>query len=131
MDLQGNSIIVDSNVIIAANDPNDSDHEHALFWADKIKDKTIYLHQYIVQEVATVLCYKFGTEVVKDFLENVLNSENIILPFSDINKEMEFFLKLNKKISFADATLIKISKEKGIPLLTFDKQIISILRNLK
>lgn len=123
-------VVIDSSFLIAFYNEEDSQHRKALEVVSKIGDKIVLLHPYVVEEVATVLTYKSGISDAKKFLENFLNSENINISRVDIKEEIEFFNKLNKKISFTDSAIIKMSKEKNIPVLTFDKQIISILNTI-
>jgi predicted nucleic acid-binding protein len=129
--MDSNSYIIDSSIIIAAYDTNDTLHDRALVLIKNIENKTLHLHPYVIQEVVTVLSYRFGSIVAKIFLENVKIAENLSIPFVlDVKGEMEFFGKLNKKISFTDASLVKMARDKRIPVLTFDKQIISILKTI-
>ncbi|MEK7200743.1 MAG: PIN domain-containing protein [Patescibacteria group bacterium] len=122
--------IIDSSFLIAFYNEEDNQHTEALKIIDKLSDKFVLLHPYVVEEVATVLTYKSDVSTTKKFLDNVVNSENVTIPLVNIKEEIKFFLKLNKRISFTDSTLIKLSKEKNIPILTFDKQIISILKTI-
>lgn len=128
--MESKYFIIDSSVIISAYDSRDPLHDRAINLIDKITEKVFYLHPYVIQEVVTVLTYKFGPEYAKVFLENISKAEDIVVTMVDLKKEIKYFYDLDRKISFTDSTLIKLSKEKNIPILTFDKQIISILNSL-
>ena len=129
--MENNSFVIDSSVLVAFYDDRDVHHADALVVMKEIQGRNIFIHSYVVQEVATILSYRFGPILAKRFLEDVINSENVTIPWTEVKKEIEFFNNLNKKISFTDTSLILLSKDKGIPLLTFDKQIISLLRKIK
>lgn len=126
------AIIIDSSVLIAFYNAADAQHSKALVAAKGIIDKTIYLHPFIIQEVVSVLTYKFGAIGTRGFINNILNSEDVITQsWVDVEEEINFFVHLDKKISLADSAIIRMSKDKNIPVLTFDKQILSILNKLK
>ena len=42
--------------------------------------------------------------------------------------ESEFFIFQKKKISFTDSTLVYLAKKLNVKLVTFDKQMISLLK---
>ena len=128
--MESNFLVIDSSVIIAAYDTKDTLHERALKIIGRSADKIFYLHPYVIQEVVTVFSYRFGSASAIAFIASLGRSDNVFILSPFVQEEMDFFVKLNKKISFTDATLIKIATEKKIPVLTFDKQIISILKKL-
>ncbi len=129
--MENNSFVIDSSVLVAFYDDRDIHHTDALIVMKEIQGRNVFVHSYVVQEVATILCYRFGSLLARRFLEDVVNSENVTIPWTDVKEEIEFFNNLNKKISFTDTSLILLSKKKGIPLLTFDRQAIALLRKIK
>lgn len=112
---------------------NDSQHGQAKIIANKLASmpKTIVIHPYVVEEVATILAYRVGTALSQRFLIDLTAStESTLFAPVVIKRDIEFFQALNKKISFADATIIYLAKQMNSPILTFDKQMLSILKNL-
>ena len=128
--MENNSFILDSSILIAFYNEEDSQHLKALKIVNNLDGKIIFVHPYVIEEVSTVLTYKSGVANAKKFLNNVLNSENVMIHWNNVKEEINFFIKLNKKISFTDSALVNLSKNKKIPLLTFDKQITSILKKI-
>lgn len=57
-------------------------------------------------------------------------SYQVFIPAVDSKADIEFFQKLNKRISFTDAALIRLAKEIGGELVTFDRQMMSLVRKI-
>jgi predicted nucleic acid-binding protein len=122
------NFVVDSSVLISFYNSDDTQHEKALNFFEKLTDYSLIIHPYVIQEVSTVLTYRTDISRAQKFLLDTLNSENIFIPNVDTRRDMEYFQKLNKKISFTDSALIRLAKELGAELVTFDKQMMSLLR---
>ena len=82
--------IIDSSFLIAFYNEEDNQHTEALKIIDKLSDKFVLLHPYVVEEVATVLTYKSDVSTTKKFLDNVVNSENVTIPLVNIKEEIKF-----------------------------------------
>ena len=126
--MEKNSLVIDSSVLIAAYHDDEDNHVTAVDILEKSKAHTIILHPYVIQEVVTVLTYRFGLDIAMTFLSAVPNAENVFMPTVDTLGDIEYFKKLNKKISFTDSSLIRFAQSMGAELLTFDKQMMSLLR---
>ena len=125
-----NYVVLDSSVIIAFYSTIDTFHNQAVDLSFMLDEKTSVVHPYIIQETTTILTYRFGIEAGHLFLESIQRAENIFVPKIEIEKEINYFRWVNKKISFTDIALIRLAKEMGAPLLTFDKQILSLMKKL-
>jgi len=49
-------------------------------------------------------------------LEFIKNNNDIFIENDDINREIDFFMKIDKKISFTDVAVIKIAMETSAKL---------------
>lgn len=96
---------------------------------DELSESILVVHPYVIQETTTVLAYQCGIAVAKHFLSDVGNATNVIIPAIDIRYDMRAFMSIKKKISFADATLIELSRATGAKVITFDRQILSSLKS--
>lgn len=123
-----NKITIDSCVYIALYNSSDSFHKEALHIFEFYKDSLILLSNYVIQEVSTVLTYRFWKEVADIFLDDILNSNNILLIQSDINEEIKFFKSIKSKISFTDISVLYLSIKQDSFLVTFDKQLLNLYK---
>ena len=119
--------LIDSSVWVALFLDFDVSHKKAIEIFSAVDDK-IYLPYCIILEVATVLAYKHSKKQANEFLEYITDNEDIILINNEIKSEVDFYKKINKKISFTDASIILLAEKFDLLLLTFDKQIISIIK---
>ena len=120
--------LVDSSVWIAAYLQNDPNHEKCKRLLIRIDDK-ILLPYCVLSEVATVLTYKHSKKQALEFIRVVTSSNNIEFIDDDMHKELAFFKTLPQRISFTDAALLLIAKERKAKLLTMDKQLVNIYKN--
>lgn len=120
--------VVDSNVFIAFYNQADAQHEDAVSILQEIENETIIVYPYVIQEVATVLVYRFGITVARKFLNDITNAHNVLLPPVEVIGDIEYFSSVNKKISFTDSSLVRIAKRMNAGLITFDKQMIALLK---
>ena len=120
--------IIDSNVFVAFYYNGDNDHERALKIMADLDPRTLIIHPYVILETASVLTYKLGHAVAKEFLASIF-VWNVYIPPVNIQGDIEYFQNLGKKISFTDATLINLAKNMNAPLVTFDRQMISLLKH--
>ncbi|PIR42944.1 hypothetical protein CO058_00290 [candidate division WWE3 bacterium CG_4_9_14_0_2_um_filter_35_11] len=116
----------------------DSSFVVALFYGDSVSvDKAqkvlpalitvdrIYINNYILSEVLTVLSQRIGKKKTKEGLNVLYNNRVELIHASRAveNRAYEEFFKISKKdISYADLMLTLHAKEKGIDaILTLDK----------
>jgi predicted nucleic acid-binding protein len=119
--------IVDSSVWVALFLDFDSLHKKAAEIFSDINDK-IYLPYCVLSETATVLTYKHSKNQADNFLEFISSNSDIILINNDVINEIDYYKEIDKKISFTDSSLIYLSKKYDLLLITFDKQIISLIK---
>lgn len=127
--MESDRVIFDSSVVIAYYIDDDVHHVEAMRVAEALHDKFIVLHPFVIQEVATVLTYRFTASMTALFFADIRSAQNVAIPTVQIEKDIEFFERTGKKMSFTDLALIRLSREMSAPLFTFDKQILSFLRN--
>lgn len=126
--MESNSFLVDANVYIGLYRGDDSQHQEALSIFEELREKQIILPYCIVQEVCTVLTNKAGKATADIFLENIMNVKNIEIIDSNVSKEMAHFRSVPEALSFADITLIYLSKIWKAELITFDKQLLKLYK---
>ena len=124
--MQNETYLIDSSVWVALFLDFDSQHKKAKEVFSKINGK-IYIPYCVITEVATILTYKHSKEQADNFLDYILDNNDIISIDNQIYPEIQFFKSIQYKISFIDISLIFIAKKMNLILLTFDKQIIKIL----
>lgn len=129
--MESESFVVDSSVFVAFYNQNDTQHLDALRLMEELQLATLIIHPYVLQEVATVLTYRFGFETAKKFLSDITTAENVIIPPINVRSEIERFRLLGKKMSFTDVAIINLAEQMAIRLLTFDRQILSVLKARK
>jgi predicted nucleic acid-binding protein len=123
-----NHCIVDSSVFVAFYRDVDSQHSDALAVMKDLQDATLIVHPYVIQETATVLTYRVGLSIAKQFCADVLAANNVLIPAVDARYDSARFLDLYKRISFTDAALIELSRTTGARIVTFDAQMRAFTR---
>lgn len=119
--------ILDSNIIIAYFRTGESHHEDVEAFMKNIPGFAIT--DYIVAEVVTILQQKEGLSLAKSAINLLLNNkivEILRLKDDEFYETMDFFLEQKQKISFVDASLIVIAKNRGLELVTLDKALSKI-----
>ena len=119
--------ILDSSYLIALYLQEDVNHTRALEIFKIIKNSELYIHTHVIAEVVTILTYRMGQNLSFKFLVETQSSSNIHLLESNISEQIEDFKILNKKISFTDSVILAIAKRSKYDLVTFDKQMLTIL----
>lgn len=119
--------IIDSSIWVALFLDFDVNYEKAIEIFSQINDK-IYLPYCVISEVATVLTYKHSKEQADGFLEFISDNEDVILIDNEMKNEIDFYKKINKRVSFTDASLVFLAEKFGLLLITFDKQMISLIK---
>lgn len=127
--MESDRFIVDSSVFVSFYHQDDTNHAEATRIMAGLQQKFLVIHPYVIQEVITVLTYKVGNKVAAEFISDIFeNAPDVLIPALNMQSDVEFFKMLGKKISLTDATLINLSKTLHLPVVTFDKQIISLLK---
>jgi predicted nucleic acid-binding protein len=126
-------IIVDSSFFVALYLTNDSQHPVARNAVRQFAgmEKTLVLHPYVIQEVVTILTYRVGVSLATRFLDDIRASESVLIPAVTIGEEIEFFKQVGRKMSFADVALVRLAQQMRAPVLTFDRQILSLWRDMQ
>ena len=125
---------LDSSFIISLLVENDVNHEDAkdILKKYKLADTTLIINPFVVEEVSTFLVYKKNKEWLNIFyslLDNLNIQYNINLILN--NNYRKFFLLINKRISYTDATVILDCIKYRAILISFDKEQIKIYNKLK
>ncbi|TSC57721.1 MAG: hypothetical protein Greene041679_265 [Parcubacteria group bacterium Greene0416_79] len=130
--MEHKTIIVDSSFLVAFYITNDSQHVVAVNTVRKLAgiEKTLVIHPYVIQEVATILTYRVGVALAISFLDDITVSERVIIPTVNTEQEIEFFRRIGRKMSFVDTALVNVARQMRAAVLTFDKQILSLLRSV-
>ena len=116
--------ILDSNIWIAFFHKNDNQHKKAEKIIKELNTKII-IPEYIITEIASILCFKADKKIAVIFLNSVLDNDDIeILLSNEIifnNTVNNFIDDSGNKLSFIDTTLLCLSKKYKI--ITFDKNL--------
>ena len=127
--MESNRFIVDSSVFVSFYHQYDTNHARAAQVMLELENKLLVVHPYVIQEVITVLTHKAGNKVATQFISDIFeDAPDILISPLYMRESIEFFKILNKKISFTDVALINLSRTLHLPVVTFDKQIISLLK---
>lgn len=120
--------ILDSNVWIAFFHENDNQHKKAEKIIKELNTK-IVIPEYIITEIASVLCFKAGKKIAITFLKSILDNDDVEVLLSNkliFNNTVDNFINDNNdKLSFIDTTLLCLSKKYKI--ITFDKNLQKII----
>jgi predicted nucleic acid-binding protein len=121
------AVFLDSNFLIAIFNNSDSNHKKAqqLAYSMAELDSKLYISNYILLEVLTVLSQRINRETAIDVKTRLLNGRNLELVH--INEELsnlslEFFEEIKaKNMSVVDCSILAVLNYVGIKqLLTFD-----------
>lgn len=118
--------VIDSSVFVAFYRDIDTLHHEALRVMQELSSDTLIVHPYVIQETATVLTYGVGLPVAKRFLVDITTASNITIPSLNIQQDIKLFSYSRAKLSFTDIALIGLAKEMGVPLITFDRQMLAL-----
>ena len=118
--------VIDSSVFVAFYRDIDALHRDALRVMQELSSDVLIVHPYVIQETATVLTYGVGLPVAKKFLTDITTASNIIIPPLNIQQDIKLFSYSRAKLSFTDVVLIGLAKEMGVPLITFDRQMLAL-----
>ncbi len=129
--MEPNRVVLDSSVILAFYSEIDAFHTKAVQAAGELERAITIVHPYVIQEVTTLLTYRLGVETARQFLEDIRNSDNVLVPEVDAEGDMAYFLRVNRKISFTDTALVRLAEEMNASLFTFDRQMLVLFRRSK
>ena len=121
------SHVLDSSVWIALFVDNDPHHAQARRFFRELSG-AVYVPYVVVSEVATVITYKHSKVQAEQFFKFLEDNPGIIHLEAETTADVEHFRSIQSKISFADATLLRIARELGVELVTFDKQLARLAR---
>lgn len=121
--------ILDSSVWVALFLDFDTNHDKSIVVFENI-DSKIILPYCVLNEVITVLTYKWNKDIANSFLKFIKNNNDIFIENNNIFEEVDFFIWINSKISFTDTSIIKIAKDYWLDLVSFDKQMIWLFKSL-
>ncbi len=113
--------IVDSSVLVAFFRGDDSNHQRAVEFMEKIDSFAI--SDYILLEVTTVLQQKVGLELTRKAVEFLVNNRDVEL-LSINNQELgdtlALFFEQKFKLSFVDCSILVLAKNRGLIVSTLD-----------
>ncbi len=124
--MDSKKFLIDSSVFVAYFRKEDRFHEQALKWIES--QKNLAITDYVLLEASTVLQIKEGhLEATKALHSMVFNKEIEILKLTvdELAQTIALFSEQKEKISFVDASLLVLAKDRGLTLATFDKGIVT------
>ena len=128
--MKNNKVVIDSNIFYAALNKEDSLHNEAIKLIEEFTESIIIVPYSILLEVSTLLCYRQWKKKADEFIKTLQESNNIFIVSNFINDDIDNFLEIKSKISFADVSLISICKEYNAILASFDKQLLKIYKKM-
>ncbi|MEK7208151.1 MAG: type II toxin-antitoxin system VapC family toxin [Patescibacteria group bacterium] len=129
--MESDFFVLDSSAVIAYYNTEDPHHSESLRISEAFSDKKAVLHPFVIQEVATAFAYRFGPAEAEQFFADIRGAASMLIPVVQVEKDIAFFEQVGKKMSFTDLALVRLAKEMRAPLFTFDKQILSLMQDLK
>jgi predicted nucleic acid-binding protein len=137
MVLDETHFLIDANVCIGYVNRDDALYAQAHQAISHIRkgDFSVFILDHVIQEVLTVLLYRNKPELVKHFMDFIDNDPTIHAIDSPINWIRDSIKLASKqlfqpKMSLIDWLLLSRSLSTGIPLLTFDKQLLNAHKKL-
>ena len=129
--MEHSRVVLASSVIRAFYSEIDQFHAEAVRAVGDLEQRISIVHPYVIQEVATLLTYRLGVEAAKQFLNDIKSAANVLVPVVDVAKDIAYFMRVNRKISFTDIALIRLAEEMEASLFTFDRQLRALFRRNK
>lgn len=127
-------MIADTSFLVALFIVEDHLHDKALTKLETLKSSRIIISDRVLEETFTVLTYKKGIEYALTIIEKI--NKNKEFDIHKLDREegnfiIELAIKIRKKISFVDYsviyTFLKIREE----LLCFDEDLLKIVKSLR
>lgn len=121
-------IILDTSFLSAYFRKSDFHHEKAISLAEKYQDETMIISFLVFQELISHINRKSGNEmaisVAQQLLSGGANIEIYKVDEAFMEEVMVLFERLKPHtFSYIDVSLIHLSREFEIPVLTFDKEL--------
>ncbi len=110
--------LADSSFLVALFYPRDINHNKAIKLLEHVEK--IFIHPDVLKETLTVLMYK--TNNVKEIYTEILENEVFEITDFSVSDTFDFWLNINKKISYVDGLIIFLAFKTGLKLLTFNKE---------
>ena len=114
--------LVDSSVWVALFLDFDTQHTKAEKLWTQLQER-VYLPHCVINEVVTVLAYKHSKEQADQFIEFVVNAQNIEFLEDSLGEEISWYKEIKARISFTDAALLLLAQKLKLQLVTFDVQL--------
>jgi len=110
---------------------NDINHERAkeIFLSEHLVEKDIIINNFIIEEVSTVLTYKWWKKLSNNFLD-ALEIFNLFYSNVSIKDYINFYQEFQNKISFADIAILYDAIYYNTKLISFDKQQKNLFKQL-
>jgi predicted nucleic acid-binding protein len=124
------TVVVDSSVLVAFYLTDDSQHDNAVQVLSEVREMNMLLHPFVIQEVVTVLTYRSGVALAKNFVSDVQQADNVFITNLNVEADLSAFKKLRLKISLADIAVVSLASEQKAQLLTFDQQMLAAAKKL-
>lgn len=124
--------LVDSSVLIASFRESEHDHKKAVQFL-KTLEKFI-ITDYVLLEVATVLQIRESLSIATKAITLLTQNAHVTvsrLTDEELVETTAFFLTQKQKISFVDASLIVVAKNRQLTLATLDKNLAKAADDLR
>lgn len=123
--------LVDSSTIVSFFRKGEAAYDESQILLKSLEK--FFITDYILAEVLTVLRLRESQSVVKRCLELLELNEGVgrlRLTHAEFDLTLDYFLE-NKGISFVDASLVVMAHERGLALITQDKQLLKMFKHYK
>ena len=94
-------------------------------------NKELKLPYCVILEVCTILTNKADKKLADQFLQDVLDSDNIAVINDDVTSGINHFLSTSERLSFTDISLLLLSDQLNAELITFDEQLLKLYKKVK
>ena len=128
-------MIADTSFIVALSLAEDHSHTKAISLLEQfdVHHEQILILDRVLEETFTVLTYKRGVTYALDIIEKFSKNKNIHIHKLDDNEwssVLQLAVKLQKKLSFVDYSILYLYLKFREPLLCFDEEIIKLTKTL-
>ena len=125
-------MLADSSFLVSLFLPSDTNHEKAKKLYSNCRGYML-IPISVFEETSNIVIYKRGMAACIEMMEQILLNEDIIVYYPDEAEMLEVFelmKKKQKKMSVIDYEVAYLAAQKKEKLLCFDKQILSLAKNL-
>ena len=120
--------IFDTSFLLSLFIIDDTNHSNAINFFENLWENNIfYINEITYIELFTVITYKLWFNDIKE-IKNILDDLWVTFLNSWNMEYINFFEFMNKKISVTDASIIYDSIRYNLEILTFDQEIIKIVK---